>query len=75
MEARVRSYYMITHDNFESFLEELQKEAENQAKLSQSRMLPAQLDWLTSLVGRYSWQTITVMSFLTAAAIHFLKYI
>lgn len=64
---------MITHTNVELFLEELQKEAENQAKISQTRILPAQLDWLTSLIGRYPWQTLLFVSFLTAAGIHIFK--
>lgn len=48
------------------FLQKLQQEAAFQAKLQQQRVLPTQLDWLSSLVGRYSWQAITILSVLTA---------
>lgn len=64
---------MITHDNIDTFLAELQKEAEHQAKLHQTRVLPAQLDWLTSLVGRYPWQTLIVLSFFTALSVNIVK--
>lgn len=62
----------MTND-IDTFLVQLQKEAENQAKLSKTRILPSHLDGLTSLVGRYAWQTVTLASFFTTVAVQILK--
>jgi uncharacterized protein YlaN (UPF0358 family) len=50
----------------QQFLEQLQRQAEKQAKLHHLRFIPPQLDNLTSLVGRYPWQVMLVLSALTA---------
>lgn len=55
------------------FLTQLQDEAALQSSLHASRLLPPQLDWFTSLVGRYPWQSITVASFLSALVIEFVN--
>lgn len=49
-----------------NFLAKLQQEAEIQAQLQSHRLLPTQLDGLTSFIGRYSWQVILVLSGLSA---------
>jgi hypothetical protein len=51
-----------THLTTEQFLEKLEQEATLQSKLQQQRLLPTQLDAITSLIGRYPWQTIFVLS-------------
>lgn len=55
------------------FLLKLQEEAKFQAKLAHSRLLPAKLDWLTSLVGRYPWQTVLFLSVLVSLTIEVLR--
>lgn len=55
------------------FLTKLQTEAKQQAKLNQSRILPQELDGLTSFVGRYPWQVLLVSSGLTSLALEILK--
>lgn len=56
-----------------SFLDQLEQEAQKQSHLAQTRLLPRQLDWLTSLVGTYPWQTLLVASGVTAAVSFFSK--
>jgi len=53
------------------FIAFLQRRASLQAKLHTQRVLPSQLDWLTSFVGRYSWQTLLGVSALVAAIVTF----
>ncbi len=48
------------------FLDRLQDEASLQARLHQHRLIPSQLDALTSFIGRYPWQVIGVLAGLTA---------
>jgi hypothetical protein len=55
------------------FLQQLQSQAEKQAKLHDVRFIPAQLDGLTSLVGRYPWQTVFVLSGVTALLLEVLR--
>ena len=50
----------------QDFLEQLQHQAQKQAVLHEKRLLPRQLDWLTSLVGNYPWQILLGLSFVTA---------
>lgn len=57
----------------DDFLQRLQHEAQLQAQLHQHRLLPRQIDWLTSLIGRYSLQTILLLSFLTAIMLEVIK--
>jgi hypothetical protein len=56
-----------------SFLDQLEQEAHKQSQLARTRLLPRQLDWLTSLVGTYPWQTVLVSSGVTAAISFFSK--
>ena len=49
-----------------SFINTLQKEAKRQSPLSQSRFFPSPLDPVMTFVGNYPWQTILVLSGLTA---------
>jgi hypothetical protein len=51
-----------SHLTTEEFLEKLEQEATLQSRLQQQRLLPQQIDWLTSIIGRYPWQTILVLS-------------
>jgi hypothetical protein len=60
---------MLKNMDNQEFLRKLEAEAAQQARLYQSRILPPQLDWLSSLIGRYPWQVMLVASGLTAAAI------
>lgn len=55
-----------THLTTEQFLEKLEQEATLQSKLQHQRLLPQQLDAITSLIGRYPWQTIMILSGLMA---------
>lgn len=57
----------------EDFLQRLQEEANLQARLEQHRLLPPQIDWLTSLIGNYSWQLLLVGSGITALALEVFK--
>jgi hypothetical protein len=57
------------------FLSKLQAEAKLQARLHQQRVLPTQVDWLTSLVGNYPWQFLIVLSGLVALFIKVQQYV
>jgi hypothetical protein len=57
---------MHAPDDSRLFIERLQEEAALQSRLHSQRLLPKQLDSLTSLVGNYPWQVILVVSGLTA---------
>ncbi len=48
------------------FLSNLEHQASLQAKLNSSRLLPKQLDSITSLIGNYPWQTLLAISGITA---------
>ena len=48
------------------FLTELENLAQSQAKLNQSRLIPARLDPVTSFIGNHPWQVILVLSLATA---------
>lgn len=48
------------------FLDLLKKEAKKQSVLETHRLLPTSLDPITAFIGEYSWQTILVLSFLSA---------
>ncbi|MFZ5376330.1 MAG: hypothetical protein ACOZAN_01515 [Patescibacteria group bacterium] len=50
----------------QDFIAMLQEEAELQAKLQRTRLLPARLDFLSRFVATHAWQTVLVSSFLTA---------
>jgi hypothetical protein len=54
------------------FLSKLEEEARLQAQLHTQRLIPAQLDWLTSLIGNYPWQFLLFFSGLTAVVLEVL---
>lgn len=56
-------------------LEKLQAEAALQARLEQQRLLPVSLDAVTSLIGRYPWQVVLVISGSTALAVEVVKWL
>lgn len=58
---------MIEND----FLAQLQSQAQKQAVLHEKRILPRQLDGITSFIGNYPWQVIGVLSLLTALTLSF----
>lgn len=53
----------------EDFLSELQRQASLQAPLNQKRWLPKQVDPITSFIGNYPWQTLLIISGVTALLI------
>lgn len=59
----------------QEFLVKLQAEAKLQARLHEQRILPHQVDWLTSLIGRYPWQVLLVASGLTAVVVEASRYV
>lgn len=50
----------------EQFLQQLQDQAQRQAKLNTQRVLPKQFDAVTSFIGNFPWQTILFLSLLTS---------
>lgn len=48
------------------FLLKLEKQAELQARIYHTRVLPSRLDVLTAFIGNYPWQTILFLSGITA---------
>lgn len=48
------------------FVSLLQEQAQLQSKLNKERLLPKKVDWLTSLIGNYPWQFISVLSIIGA---------
>lgn len=59
----------------EDFLTKLKYEAESQAKLEKTRFLPAELDTVTSFIGRHPWQVLVVSSGITALALEAVKFL
>jgi len=57
-----------------NFIAQLEKEAQKQAVLHENRLLPRQLDWLTTIIGNYSWQVILTLSLITAAILWSVLY-
>lgn len=57
--------------NDQDFLALLQQQAAKQAKLETNRFIPPTFDSITSLIGRYPWQIITVLSGITAFLVTF----
>ena len=55
-----------------TFIKQLQEQAQKQAQLHQKRLLPRQLDVITSFIGNYPWQVILVLSGITALMIELL---
>ena len=56
------------------FIKRLQQEAAMQAKLEKQRLLPSSLDPLTSVIGRYAWQILVVLSGLTSLLLEVMKW-
>ncbi|PIY79624.1 MAG: hypothetical protein COY81_01680 [Candidatus Pacebacteria bacterium CG_4_10_14_0_8_um_filter_43_12] len=59
----------------QDFLNKLKQEAQAQAKLEQTRFLPAELDWLTSYIGCHSWQVLLITSGLTSLALEGFRWL
>ncbi|NCN06348.1 MAG: hypothetical protein GW946_00710 [Candidatus Pacebacteria bacterium] len=59
--------------NTVDFLQILEKEASLQAKLEAKKLLPSQLDAVSSFIGRYTWQVLLFGSGVTALALECLK--
>lgn len=57
----------------QAFIAQLQQQAQKQALLHEKRLLPRQVDWITSIIGSYPWQVLAVASGLTAAWLHWLR--
>ncbi len=55
------------------FITKLQQEAKLQARLNEERLLPRQLDPLTSVIGNYAWQVLMALSFISALALEIFK--
>ncbi len=54
------------------FLKELQQQAKFQAPLNQVKWLPVQLEPVAAIIGKYPWQTILILSGVTALLIQIL---
>lgn len=65
----------MTDPTTSDFLIKLKREAESQAKLEKTRFFPAELDFLTSFIGRHPWQVLVVASGATSIALELLKYV
>ncbi|MDH5533210.1 MAG: hypothetical protein OEX81_02145 [Candidatus Pacebacteria bacterium] len=48
------------------FVSVLQRQAKEQSRLHEERLLPKNVDWLTSMIGNYPWQFILVLSVIGA---------
>lgn len=57
--------------NNDEFLKKLQKEAKLQKSLNETRLLPKQLDFLTSFIGNYSLFSILFLTTITVVIIEF----
>lgn len=55
----------------QDFLTVLQEQAEKQSQLHKTRILPKNVDWLTSMIGNYPWQFILGLSILGAVVWEF----
>lgn len=52
----------------------LQSEAKLQSQLYSNRLLPERLDSFTSLIGRYPWQSLVLMSGILAIGVELFRY-
>jgi len=52
----------------------LQSEAKLQSQLYANRLMPEQLDSFTSLIGRYPWQSLVLMSGILAIGVELFRY-
>jgi hypothetical protein len=55
--------------NNSDFLAQLQGQAQKQAQLHHHRLIPKKLDAVTSVIGRYPWQVLLVISGLSAVVV------
>lgn len=58
--------------NNDEFLKKLQNEAKLQKSLNQTRLLPKQLDFITSFIGNYSLLSILILTTFTVIFLEFL---
>lgn len=56
------------------FLTKLQREASLQSELYSQRLLPAQLDHFTAIIGRFPWQSVLIVSGMIALGIELFRY-
>lgn len=61
-------------NNDSQLLLKLQSEAKLQSQLYANRLLPEQLDSFTSLIGRYPWQSLVLMSGILAIGVELFRY-
>lgn len=48
------------------FISVLQDQAKKQSRLHEERLLPKNVDWLTSMIGNYPWQFILALALIGA---------
>ncbi len=60
--------------NTAHFLHTLQQEAKRQSPLSQSRFFPQPLDPVMAFIGNYPWQTVLVLSGVTAVILELMGW-
>lgn len=65
---------MVVSSNNE-FLHKLKHEAQAQARLEQMRLLPSELDSVTSFIGRKPWQVLLIASGITSLGLELLKFL
>ena len=56
------------------FLQRLEQEASIQSQLHDQRILPSQLDLVTTLVGRYPWQTLALLALATSIILELVTF-
>lgn len=56
----------------QDFLSILQEQAQKQSELHKKRILPKNVDWLTSMIGNNPWQFILSLSLIGALFWEFL---
>lgn len=59
----------------QDFLVKLQAEAAQQALLEKKRFFPSSLDFVTSYIGRYSWQILVVLSGASALGVEIWQWL
>lgn len=57
------------------FLSKLKHEAHAQAKLEKTRFIPAELDAVTSFIGKHSWQVLVISSGITSLLLEVVKFV
>jgi hypothetical protein len=59
--------------NKQEFIAKLQEEAAFQAQLAEHRLLPKKIDMLTAFIGTHPWQTLVLLSIMTAVFLEVLE--